>query len=241
MSTVESSVPSSNASDGKAGALTLDRGIQVLELLAVTEGELTVAEISNRLGLHRQTIYRLLNTLIDHNLVHRVGSNRFGLGLGLFTLARNVNGQMQRIVHPYLRRLSERLHVTAHCVVAENEEAVTLSLAEPDDGIFVRSERVGSRRPLSQGASGIAILSARPPEVHDSAEVMTARRLGYVITRGQVTPNAVGIAAPLVDPSSGRSFESAIVAISMRNDDVETLVDEVLKAAHAISAELSNT
>jgi DNA-binding IclR family transcriptional regulator len=224
--------------EGKASALTLARGIQVLELLASDERELNVAEIATRLGLHRPTVYRLLNTLIDRNLVHRVGSNRFGLGLGLLELSRNVNGQMQRVVHPYLRGLAERLDVTARCVVAENEEAVTLCLAEPDQGVFLRAERVGSRRPLTQGASGIAILSAREPSPEDSAEITAARRLGYVVTRGQVMPDAVGIAAPLVDPA-GRSFEAAIVAISMRHGDEQHLADEVLRAARAVSLELS--
>jgi DNA-binding IclR family transcriptional regulator len=227
-------------SDGKPGALTLARGIQVLELLGRDGRELTVAEIALQLKLHRQTIYRLLNTLVEHNLVHRVGSNRFGLGLGVLHLARNVHGQMQRIVHPHLRRLSEEMQVTAHCVVAENNEAVVLCLSEPDEAVFVRSERVGARRPMDQGASGIAILSAREPRPDDSADVMMARNLGYVITRGQVTPNATGVAAPLVH-TSGRSFESAIVAISMHNNDTQLLIDAVLRAARAISQELSNS
>lgn len=50
---------------------TLDRGLRVLKLLADTDHGLTVTELSNKLGVNRTVVYRLLATLEQHTLVRR--------------------------------------------------------------------------------------------------------------------------------------------------------------------------
>jgi DNA-binding IclR family transcriptional regulator len=220
---------------GSGGALTLDRGLRVLELLATEERDFTVAEIASELGMHRQAVYRLLTTLSAHHLATRSASGRYGLGLGVLRLSRTANAQLQRGVLPHLRRLASRLAVTAQCVVAEGAEAVTLSVVEPDDAIFHLSQRPGARHPLEQGASGLAILAGRPPSPDDSDEVIEARARGYVVTSGRLTPGAIGVAVPLRD-SDGASLEASIGVVAMHDLDVEAAAELIMEAAAAIAA-----
>src|SRR5262245_28832352 len=114
--------------DGGNGAMTLDRGLRVLELLASEDRDFTVVEIATALGMHRQAVYRLLSTLTQHNLAARAGSGRYCLGLGVLRLSRLAQPQLRRAVLPHLRRLAEDLGATAQCVVAEGTEAVTLTV-----------------------------------------------------------------------------------------------------------------
>lgn len=49
---------------------TLDRGLRVLKLLADTDHGLTVTELSNKLGVNRTVVYRLLATLEQIGRAH---------------------------------------------------------------------------------------------------------------------------------------------------------------------------
>ena len=56
---------------------------------------MTIAEISERSGLHRSIAYRILRTLEDHSLVARDESGKFQCGPGLAALARGVARGLQ--------------------------------------------------------------------------------------------------------------------------------------------------
>lgn len=222
------------------GALTLDRGLQVLELLAAESRDFTVAEISNALGMHRQAVYRLLNTLEAHHLAARPGPGRVCLGLGVLRLSRLGNPQLQRSARPHLRVLAQKLRATAQCVVAEGSEAVTLVVVEPDDDVFHLSQHPGARHPLELVASGLAILSGRDPSPDEPPEATRGREQGYVVTRGQFTPGAIGIAAPLRD-SDGRSLDASVGVIALNELDVDEAARLVTKAARAIALGTADT
>jgi len=224
-----------DAAVGSNGALTLDRGLRVLELLAAEAREFTVAEIATTLGMHRQAVYRLLSTLETHHLVARAGSGRFTLGLGVLRLARLVSPHLQRRAIPQLGILAQALGATAQCVVAEGLDAVVLCVVEPDNVTYHLSQQPGARHPLEQGASGLAILSGRPPSRNEPPEVSLGRERGYVVTVGQVTPGAVGIAVPLRD-SKGRTLDASVGVVSLQELDIERAVKLLEKAAKAISA-----
>ncbi|MFD0744660.1 IclR family transcriptional regulator [Phytohabitans flavus] len=215
--------------------MTLDRGLQVLELLAAEDRDFTVAEIASTLGMHRQAVYRLLATLTAHHLAAPAGSGRYSLGLGILRLSRLAHPQLRRAVLPQLRQLAEALGATAQCVVAEGSEAVTLTVVEPSDEIFHLSQRPGARHPLDQGASGLAILAGRASAAGEPAAVAEARSRGYVVTHGQLTPGAIGIAAPLRD-RAGRSLDASISVIALRELDIERAGELVVQAAAAATA-----
>ena len=78
---------------GGAGSLsqTLSRGISALELLAEAEAPLSIAELSQGLGVHRSIAYRILRTLEAHSLVMRDDAGRVTTAPGLAALARGVS------------------------------------------------------------------------------------------------------------------------------------------------------
>ncbi|MEU8205127.1 helix-turn-helix domain-containing protein [Streptosporangium sp. NPDC049046] len=216
------------------GSQTLDRGLRLLELLAAEDRDMTVAELATALGMHRQAVYRLLTTLRSHRLAAEGSSGRYRLGLGVIQLARQANPQLQRAVIPYLRTLAEELGVTTQCVMSEGADAVVLAVVEPSDAIFHLSQRSGARHPLDQGASGLAIMLARPPRADDPAAVVEARKCGYAVSRGNLTPGAVGIAVPLYD-GEGRSLEASLGIVSMVDLDVEHTAKRLLATAKEIT------
>lgn len=169
-------------------AQTLDRGLQILELLADEPHGRTVAELATELELGRAIVYRLVTTLERHRLLRRTPEGRLRLGFGLLELAGDVQPQLRDAVQRPLRALAEDVGATAHLAVAEGGEAVALVVVEPSRTDFHVAYRVGARHPLGQGAAGRAILLGRDP----------VGTLPYVMTSGELQSGAYGIAAPIL-------------------------------------------
>ena len=55
---------------------TLDRGLQVLALIATRAGGWSIAELAAELDVHRAIAYRLVATLEQHGLIARLKNRR---------------------------------------------------------------------------------------------------------------------------------------------------------------------
>jgi DNA-binding IclR family transcriptional regulator len=220
---------------GGSYAQTLGRGVRVLEVLAVAQVPLTLAQIADRLHVNRSVAYRLVRTLIAHRLIEVATDDRYALGLGLITLARGVDTDLRRIAHPILVALSEDLKVTAVLNAVDGDEVVCLLSAEPKSSGLRVAYREGLRYPLDQGASGIAILSARSPKPHERGSVTRAREVGYAMSDGELEADTTAISVPIRRLDGGcRSTITLLSATSQRPDE-ERAAKELAAAARTIA------
>ena len=169
---------------------TLDRGLRVLKLLADTDHGLTVTELSNKLGVNRTVVYRLLATLEQHALVRRDLGGRARVGLGVLRLGRQVHPLVREAALPALRSLAEDIGATAHLTLVDGTEALAVAVVEPTWTDYHVAYRAGFRHPLDRGAAGRAILAAR--------QGRTPATPGYALTHGELEAGASGAAAPLL-------------------------------------------
>ena len=141
--------------------------MHLLEILAEADPDhgLSPTEAAAKLGVHRSIAARLLATLLRRGFVRRNREGRYLLGMGLFTLARQVSQNLLVVAGPLLTEIAERLDATAVMHVADGDGAVTLASVEPKRASFHIGLRTGSRHPLGTAATGIAILAgpAAPP------------------------------------------------------------------------------
>lgn len=177
---------------------TLDRGLRLLQLLAAAPAGLTAGELAGRLDVHRAIVYRLLGTLAQHRLVVRGTDGRHRLWTGLVELARGVVPNWRTVAVPELQALARDLAATATLTVAAEDSAVALLVVEPPNTPIHAAYQPGLRHPLTRGASGKAILAGRPAAPREARAITDARRRGYAVTRGELQPGAVGIAAPVI-------------------------------------------
>lgn len=110
---------------------TLDRGLRVLKLLADTDHGLTVTELSNKLGVNRTVVYRLLATLEQHTLIRRDLGGRARVGLGVLRLGRQVHPLVREAALPALRSLAEDIGATAHLTLVDGSDALAVAVVEP--------------------------------------------------------------------------------------------------------------
>lgn len=147
----------------KSVAKTTETSLQVVDALQETDG-MTIAELSEHLGLAPSTAHRHLATLKKHGYVVREG-DVYALGLQFLT----VGGQIQRRVTAYpmikekVDALAAETGERAQFLVEENGERVYL-YTEVGQSAVQTGAHVGKRGALHTSAAGKAILAAYGPD-----------------------------------------------------------------------------
>ena len=189
--------PGKPAAPSKSMSQTLDRGIRVLEVLAAADDPATVAELAALVDVDRTILYRLLRTLAAHRLVTRDSRGNISLGTGLLALSMHLSSQLQTASRPELTSLASDTGATAFLTIEDDGDAVCLDSVEPRNSLVHVAYRAGLRHPLDQGASSAALLLGGPHVVDERPEITRARSVGYAISRGEVQPGTLAVAAPI--------------------------------------------
>lgn len=146
-------------------APALDKGLDILELLAGVEGGLTQAEIAKRLDRSPNEFYRMLDRLQRRGYVARTEGDRFSLTLKMFGLAQ-LHAPVRRLVSfatPLMRELAARTRQANQLVVFDRGKAVVVAQQEAP-GYWGISIRVGSHIGLFDTGSGHVLLAFNDPE-----------------------------------------------------------------------------
>jgi len=149
----------------KYRAPALDKGLDILELLAATEEGLSQAEIAKALERSPNEIYRMLDRLVRRGYVRRTDSDRYELTLKLFELA-HANPPIRRLVSqalPVLRRFAREAGQACHLVIHDRNILVVVAQVD-SPGYWNVSIRVGSRIGLVNTGSGHVFLAFATPE-----------------------------------------------------------------------------
>lgn len=219
-----------------AGSQTLARGLTALQLISESATGLTIQEVAERLDIHRTVASRLLATLVQFRLVARQ-EGRFRPGAGLAVLGASFDNSLREVSMPVLRQLADRTRATAALLVAEGGEQVAIAVIVPAGVSYHLSFQEGSRYPIDRGAAGLALLASGPPLPGERDLVTQARKQGWVLTHGEVEPNAYGLAVPVkrLPPAP----LTCINLISHRSDVLEQGRPQVIEAARELATILA--
>lgn len=142
---------------------TLERSLDILEVLAHSEEPLGVTEIGNRISLHKSTVHRILQTLCFRGYVEKKENERYHLGIKIVELGiRFFNDlEIRKVAAPFLAELAKILDEVVHLVLPDDGEVVYIDKSESSHVVSMRS-KVGRRAPMHCTAVGKAILSTMP-------------------------------------------------------------------------------
>ena len=214
---------------------TLSRGLQVLELLAAEGRPLTAQQISTSLGLSRPVVYRLLRTLAQHHLLStEVDRGLYDLGLGLLTLSRSVQKDLRQAAFPVIRSLAQQLGTTVVLGLRAGDEVVYVLAAEAEFAPMAVRSREGTRRPLGDSTSGLALRLTFEPGPDDDEELRRARAAGFAARDVVLGYQATAISAPV--PSQAGPSEACVTALFPNViDDIAAKAALVTDAARRIA------
>jgi IclR family transcriptional regulator, acetate operon repressor len=106
---------------------SLERALDLLELLADSGGVLGLSQLSSSSGLPLTTIHRLMGTLVRMGYVRRGGSRRYVLGPRLIRLGETASQMLGSWVKSHLAELVELTGETANLAMLEGGSVVYLA------------------------------------------------------------------------------------------------------------------
>jgi DNA-binding IclR family transcriptional regulator len=170
-------------------APALDKGLDILELLAGVDGGLSQAEIAKKLDRSPNEFYRMLDRLVKRGYVARLDGDRYVLTLKLFGLAQlhAPTRRLASLAMPLMRELAEITRQENHIVVYDRGHPVVIAQLEAP-GYWGISIRVGSRMGLFDTGSGRVLLAFRNPEVR---AMMVAEHVASGGPEARMTPEFI--------------------------------------------------
>jgi DNA-binding IclR family transcriptional regulator len=250
------------ARDGLDG---LNAGLAVLETFG-PRAELTLTDISSRLGLYKSRVFRILTTLKRRGFVEQPArGGPYRLGLRLFELGSRVARatSLHAAAVPVLGELSERSRGTVVLRVLDGEEQVTLECIHSPE-VLRTSFPVGARLPATYGSTGKVLLgflpdaaaavlieqaAARPGGGAHLTDVARFRRelamvsaLGYAVNLEESVEGVRGVAAPVLgsDGSALAAIGISFPAAQLPRRGIPTVARDLCTAAREISQRLGH-
>lgn len=144
----------------KYRAPALDKGLDILELLARAQAPLNMTEIASGVGYSKGEIFRMLQVLEGRSYIARESDSTYVLTNRLFMLGmeRPNTKTLVEAALPVMHRLVDEVLLPCHLVVASEEQIVVIARVDsPSDYGFV--VRVGHRRPLAHATSGLVLFA----------------------------------------------------------------------------------
>jgi DNA-binding IclR family transcriptional regulator len=236
--------------------------LDVLALLGRHVAPMPASAVARDLGLPRSSVYHLLAVLRDRDfVVHLPDERRYGLGPAAFELgsAYARREPLRWIAGTVLSRLVAETTHNGHFAVLHGRDTLYV-IEERAAGRASLVTEVGVRLPAPLTASGLAMLSALPPQQvralwpsrrdlvrrHDAGPstlpelrrlLIDARRSGFAWEDGSVTPGYASVAAAVRD-HNGHPF--AAVALTFPAGEVDddgrrSLAGAVVAAADEVA------
>ncbi len=157
--------PAPRASRYRAPAL--EKGLDVIELLAAAKSPLNLSAISQRLGRSSGELFRMLQVLEFKGFITTAeNGSGYVLTNKLFALAM-AQAPVRSLVEtalPIMRKLVQDIGQSAHIAVASEDQIVVITRIErPGDLGF--SVRIGYRREIATATSGLVLFAYQNDEV----------------------------------------------------------------------------
>jgi DNA-binding IclR family transcriptional regulator len=135
---------------------SVERAARLLALFSVDEPELTLAELTTRLGTSKATAHRYATALRRAGLL-RTTSGGYTLGPRIVELAATALAGLRivKVAGPYMERLVGRANETVVLSVWDGEAPVVVRVDDNTDRLVRINVRTGSRLPLDSAQGKI--------------------------------------------------------------------------------------
>jgi DNA-binding IclR family transcriptional regulator len=212
-------------------APALEKGLQIIEVLAEAQEPLSTRAIAERLGRSKGEIFRMVFVLVERGyLIRNTATDELTLSNRLFELGMRTprSRQLMEVAAPAMERLSEATGQSSHLVVINRGETVVIATAAGGADISF-TLRLGYRRPALDATSGQIIIAfqdqARRLQLIEEAMALSKAQIdrakftaqldaiaqrGFLIAESHDVIGVTDIGAPILG-KHGRAVASIVV------------------------------
>ena len=198
---------------------TVDMALRTLILLELRE-QLLATDIGAALKASRTSTMRVLASLHARGFVSRTESGEFRLGPALVPAAMATPSELAVAAAPHVQELAHRLGETIVVTEPMGADGVAVAQHGGQQGSLRVTHELGTRRPLSRGASGLAILAfadADDPrrQAVPSSTLRRVRAERVAWSESEVQHGMVGLAVPILFTPNSKPIGS-LAAVAPR-------------------------
>lgn len=257
--------PRSPISVERSGIQSVDRALQILDVIAEFGGEASLSSIAERSGLNISTCHHLIATLANRGYVSQAaGTRSYSLGSRILHLSaaclRHVD--LPRLAQRYIDRINERTGEAAQLAVMQGTDLVGLLRREARHAVRV-DVGLGSKFNAAHAtASGKAILAWLPDTERDRIladkgltaftpktitdpqtlieELRLVRRTGFSVDRQEFQQGVLCIGAAVRDHAGAvvGAISASVPSYRATNAHVLLIRTELLSSTRELSLEL---
>jgi len=238
----------------------IDKCFAILELLAQSKEPMGISDISGKLDLNKSTVFHIVHTLVDLNVLENQRDGKFVFGIRFYILG-NMAGQRSEIIqtaHPYLRTINERTKLSAFLGLRSDRQAILIDKADSAYGVKVSSE-IGMQMPVLAGAGIKAMLSQLSNEEIDEIlartelkrytpysitdkgvykkEILQVRKEGIAYDKEEYIEGMVAFGIPV--KANGKDLQAAIWAVGLKHQMSDSSIPELTALLKGISEEIN--
>lgn len=220
---------------------SVERAAAMLSYFTVDDPELTLAQLTSRLGTSRATTHRYAMAL------RRVGLLRYDRARAVYTLGPRIvelatsalaGLRIIKVAGPYMERLVDEVNETVVLSIWDGEAPVVVRVDDNTDRLVRINVRTGSRLPAETSAQG-KIFAAFGGGDGDGGEEGAAIRSAGMASNAMVVEGICAIAVPVFQ---GEELVAAMAIVgttaSVQTDPSAAMCRHLRDTAAALSTEL---
>jgi DNA-binding IclR family transcriptional regulator len=242
-------------------APALEKGIDIIELLAEEETGLTVSEISQQLGRRMSELFRIIIVMERRGWLQKdLETARYSVTYHVLRLAHRGTPAKSLTVAaaPIMETLSTRINQSCHLVVRSGTQGLVILRQENQRRHANISVRLGATIELAVSCSGQALLAHMEPGEREAllgtlkrprtmsrasldATLARVRKQGYVLHRSPITAGVTDISYPI------RGFDGKVVAaltvayLHVLDGSVPTTLDQARRLLEEAARRISQS
>lgn len=221
---------------------SVERAVRLLGLFSSDEPELTLAQVTSRLGTSRATTHRYTLALRQVGLLrYDPGAGVYSLGPRIVELASTALAGLRiiKVAGPTMERLVDDVNETVVLSIWDGASPVVVRVEDNTDRLVRIIVRTGARLPRETSAQGKIFLAFGTDGSELSHRDREAILLHRVAVNSQVVDGIRAIATPIFQGEELTAAMAVVGTIASVPDEPDSAVARQLRtAAEALSAEL---
>ena len=256
----DSSTRQSKAPSAEYFIRAVGNAIDILDLVSVSPEPLSLAEITERVGQSKSSVFRILCTLEGKGLLERRPGDLFALAASGSSFKSNqALARLKRVAQPHMRDLNREFRETISLAFLLDNHIEAVTVIDSPQRIRVFNVEGGIIPPHASSV-GKCIVAHQPEPLRDfllaayglhrftpltiidaaalDEELRQVREHGYAVDREESALGGICFGAPIL---TSLDHAGAALSLSLPKDratDEQRVIDSVRRTAQAISADL---